>query len=106
MNALSTELYRQIRQCGKKGGPRRKIWKASQGVWKPCNPLKSHKTAKDLFGKAWSKTREFWRSLEKGLEGAFIPPPLAPAASSLRSRWIVIARSEVAKQPRGREKEK
>ena len=90
----------------KRGGQRRKIWKASKGVWKPCNPLKFHKTAKDLFGKAWSKTREFWRSLEKGLEGAFIPPPLAPPASGLRSRWIVIARSEVAKQPRGREKEK
>src|ERR1700735_5026571 len=93
-----------MRQKG--GGPRRKVWKASKGVWTPCNPLKSHKTAKDLFGKAWSKTREFWRSLEKGLEGAFIPPPLAAAASSLRSRWIVIARSEVSKQPRGREKEK
>src|ERR1700689_4101126 len=66
-----------MRQKG--GGPRRKIWKASKGVWKPCNPLKSHKTAKDLFGKAWSKTRHFWRSLEKGLEGAFIPPPLAPS---------------------------
>src|SRR5271156_3024321 len=83
----------------KAGGRRRKIWKASKGVWKTCNSLKSHKTAKDLFGKAWSKTREFWRSLEKGLEGAFIPPPLAPAASGLRSRWIVIARSEVAKHP-------
>src|ERR1700722_11242397 len=130
MNALSIELNRKIRrtagrapseaaECGpaaskmlpKRGGPRRKIWKASKGVWKPCNPLKSHKTAKDFFGKAWSKTREFWRSLEKGLEGAFIPPPLAPATSSLRSSWIVIARSEVArsevaKQPRGREKEK
>ena len=82
-------------------GRRRKIWKASKGVWKTCNPLKSHKTAKDLFGKAWSKTREFWRSLEKGLEGAFIPPPLAPATSGLRSSWIVIARSEVPKQPRG-----
>src|SRR5580700_3510947 len=95
----------------KGGGPRRKIWKASKDVWNPCNPLKSHKTAKALFGKAWSGTRGFWRSLEKGLEGAFIPPPLAPAASSLRSRWIVIARSEVArsevaKQPKGREKEK
>src|SRR5271156_993102 len=85
----------------KAGGRRRKIWKASKDVWKTCNPLKSHKTAKALFGKAWSKTREFWRSLEKGLEGAFIPPPLAPAASGLRSSWIVIARSEVAKQSRG-----
>src|SRR3984893_7578972 len=87
-----------MRQKG--GGPRRKIWKASKGVWRPCNLLKSHKTAKDLFGKAWSKAREFWRSLEKGLEGAFIPPPLAPATSGLRSSSIVIARSEVAKQPR------
>jgi hypothetical protein len=98
MNASSTELHRKIRrtagrapseaaECGpaaskmrsKRGGRRRKIWKTSKDVWKPCNPLKSHKTAKDFFGKAWSKTRDFWRSLEKGLEGAFIPPPLAPS---------------------------
>ena len=98
MNASSTELHRKIRrtagrapseaaECGpaeskmrpKAGGRRRKIWKASKGVWKTCNPLKSPKTAEDLFGKAWSKTYEFWRSLEKGLEGAFIPPPLAPS---------------------------
>jgi hypothetical protein len=61
--------------------------------------MKSHKTAKDLFGKAWSKTREFWRSLEKDLEGAIIPPPLAPATGGLRSSWIVIARSEVRSNP-------
>src|SRR5271168_844640 len=98
MNASSTELHRKIRrtagrapseaaECGpaaskmrpKRGGRRRKIWKPSKDVWKPCNPLKSHKTAKGFFGKAWSKTRDFWRSLEKGLEGAFIPPPLAPS---------------------------
>jgi hypothetical protein len=83
----------------KAGGRRRKMWKASKDVWKPCNQLKSHKIAKALFGKAWSKTREFWRSLEKDLKGAFIPPPLAPATSGLRSSWIVIARREVAKQP-------
>src|ERR1700749_1825165 len=65
----------------KGGGPRRNILKPSKDVWKPCNPLESHKTTKALFGKAWSKTREFWRSLEKGLEGAFIPPPFPPAAS-------------------------
>src|ERR1700677_2577410 len=85
----------------KAGGRRRKIWKASKGVWKPCNPLKSHKTAKDLFGKAWSKTPDFWRSLEKGLEGAVIPPPLAPSTSGLRSSGIVTARSEATKQPGG-----
>src|ERR1700692_1225979 len=83
----------------KGGGRRRKIWKASKDVWKPCNPLKSHKTAKALFGKAWSKTRGFWRSLEKGLEGAFIPPPLAPAISGLRSSWIVIAKAKFRSNP-------
>ena len=98
MNASSTELHRKIRrtagrasseaaECGpaaskmrpKRRGSTRKIWKPSKDVWKPCNPLKSHKTAKDFFGEAWSETRDFWRSLEKGLEGAFIPPPLAPS---------------------------
>src|SRR5271156_5000060 len=101
MKALSTELNRKIKMRAESGRRRRKFWKASKGVWKTCNPLKSHKTAKDFFGKPWSKTREFWRSLEKGLEGAFIPPPLAPATSGLRSSWIVMARSEVAKQSRG-----
>src|ERR1700689_1187552 len=68
-----------VQNASKKGGRRRKIWKVPKDVWKPCNPLKSHKTAKDLFGKAWSETRDFWRNLEKGLQGAFIPPPLAPS---------------------------
>src|ERR1700684_1658480 len=79
MKASSTELNRKIRQnTAKRGRPEAKNLEASKDVWKPCNPLKSHKTAKDLFGKAWSKTRDFWRSLEKVLEGAFIPPSLAP----------------------------
>src|ERR1700758_1708252 len=71
-------------KCGRKGATEgEKIWKASKDVWKPCNPLKSHKTAKALFGKAWSQTRHFWRSLEKAWEGAFIPPRLLspPTAS-------------------------
>src|ERR1700752_429190 len=70
---------RGVQNTAERGGRRRKIWKASKDVWKPCNPLKSHKTAKALFGKAWSQTRDFWRSLEKALDGAFIPPPLAPS---------------------------
>jgi hypothetical protein len=41
----------------------------------PCNPLKSHKTAKAFFGKAWRKQPEIWKSLEKGVEAALIPPP-------------------------------
>src|ERR1700677_4040098 len=99
MRCLLNRIVKPGKMRPKAGGRRRKIWKAAKGVWKTCNPLKSHKIAKDLFGKAWSKTREFWRNLEKGLEGALIPPPLAPATSGLRSSWIVIAKSEVAKQP-------
>ena len=90
-----------VQNAAEKGRMNEKNLEAPKDVLKPCNPLKSHKTAKDFFGKAWSKTRDFWRSLEKGLEGAFIPPPLAPATSGLRSSWIVIARSEVRKQFRG-----
>ena len=57
--------------------------------------MKFHKTAKTLFGKAWSKTRDFWKGLEKGLEGAFIPPPLLPS-------WIVEERSDEATQEQRR----
>jgi hypothetical protein len=31
----------------------------------PCNSLKSYKIAKAFFGNPWSKTAEFWKSLEK-----------------------------------------
>jgi hypothetical protein len=33
-----------------------KVWKRIVFVFRPCNPLKFHKTAKALFGKAWTKT--------------------------------------------------
>jgi hypothetical protein len=68
----------------KRGGRTRKIWTHQSAVWKLCNPLKSHKTAKDLFGKAWSETRQFWRSLDKGLEARLYSATvgsLPPAAS-------------------------
>jgi hypothetical protein len=35
---------------------RQKIWKATLVAFFPCNALKSHKTAKGFFGKAWRKT--------------------------------------------------
>jgi hypothetical protein len=73
---------RRVQNAAERGGRRRKIWNASKDVWKPCNSLKSHKTAKAFFGKTWSKTCDFWRSLEKGLEGAFIPPRLLPPANA------------------------
>jgi hypothetical protein len=33
-----------------------KIWRWTLWVWNPCNPLKSHKTAKGIFGNPWTKT--------------------------------------------------
>src|ERR1700723_3184684 len=35
---------------------RRKIWRGTLWVWNPCNPLKSHKTAKGIFGNPWTET--------------------------------------------------
>src|SRR5271156_4510663 len=46
----------------------------------PCNPLKSHKTAKASFGKAWRKQAGIWKSLEKKLGRDFISPSLLPPA--------------------------
>ena len=73
-----------VQKAAEKGRMNEKNLEGIKDVWKPCNPLKSHKTAKDFFGKAWSKTRDFWRSLEKGLEGALHSATvgsLPPAAS-------------------------
>src|ERR1700749_901898 len=50
-----------------------KIWRRTLWVWKACNPLKSHKTAKEMFGKAWSETAEIWKGLDKSLELAAVP---------------------------------
>src|SRR3984885_3430168 len=84
----------KMRPKGAAGGE--KIWKPSKAVWKPCNPLKSHKTAKDLFGKTWSKTREFWRSLEKACRPPLFRHRWLPPARGLRSGGIVIASSAPA----------
>src|ERR1700679_1166614 len=77
-----------VQNAAEKGRLRRKIWKASKDVWKPCNPLKSHKTAKDFFGKAWSKTRDSWKRLGGRLYSATVgslpPAASAQAGSSLR----------------------
>src|SRR5271155_4772809 len=51
------------------GGGQRKIWRESTlTVWEACNPLKSHKTAKELLRKAWRKEAEIWKSLRKSLQ--------------------------------------
>jgi hypothetical protein len=63
-------------ECGRKGaGGDEKFGKQYFVACDPCNPLKFHKTAKAFFGKAWRKQPETWKSLEKGLEAALIPPP-------------------------------
>jgi hypothetical protein len=33
-----------------------------------CKPLKSLKTAKGIFGKAWRETAQIWKGLAKSLE--------------------------------------
>ena len=38
------------------GGGGEKIWSWTLWVWNPCNPLKSHKTAKGIFGNPWTET--------------------------------------------------
>src|SRR5271163_2120859 len=45
-------------------------------IFNPCNPLKSHKTAKTFFGNPWRETREIWKGLDESLQAALIPPPL------------------------------
>jgi hypothetical protein len=34
-----------------------KIWRTSKRRLDPCKPLKFHKTAKEMFGNPWTKTR-------------------------------------------------
>jgi hypothetical protein len=59
-------MRRDASECGaaafgirlKKGASPQKFGETSLGDLEACNSLKSHKTAKDLFGKAWRKARE------------------------------------------------
>src|SRR5271168_3924019 len=72
-----------VRSEAERRRARRKIWKAALWVWNPCNSLKFHKTTKAFFGKAWRKTCEIWKSLEKSLEPAIISPSrLSPQAGA------------------------
>jgi hypothetical protein len=58
------------------------------GFWVYCNPLKLHKTAKGIFGKAWRKRAEIWKSLQKSLESRlyFATSPLCPALDTQMRR--------------------
>ncbi|MFZ0205402.1 MAG: hypothetical protein WAL59_04600 [Roseiarcus sp.] len=68
----------------KGGDTEEKIWKPPNVVWKSCNPLKSHKTTKELFGKAWTKTAWIWKSLEESLEACLY---FAAFARTRGSAW-------------------
>jgi hypothetical protein len=61
-----------------------KVWKGPFRFWKPCNPLKSHKTAKGIFGKAWRETAQIWKSLQKSLEVLEARPAVGVAADPRR----------------------
>jgi hypothetical protein len=41
------------------------IWKWIHLIGSPCNPLKSHKTAKAFFGNAWRKQPSFGKACYK-----------------------------------------
>jgi hypothetical protein len=64
LNALEPMRRRSAAECGpataemrpKGDGDDEKFGKSSLVDWSPCKPLKFHKTAKALFGKAWTKT--------------------------------------------------
>ena len=62
-------------------------------VFEACNPLKSHKTAKGIFGKAWTETRWFWKSLENCKEARhyFATSARPPAPVSKGSSVTCIA---------------
>jgi hypothetical protein len=47
--------------------------------------MKSHKTAKEMFGKAWSETAEIWKGLDKSLELAAAPERRRAAFRQSRS---------------------
>jgi hypothetical protein len=93
--------YGEVRRDGvwndaKKRPERRKNLETDFLIWKPCNPLKYHKTAKAFFGNVWRKQADIWKSLEISLEVrlCFAAPsprgwgagPLATPNPSLRVR--------------------
>src|SRR5271168_5274570 len=66
VSSRSTEPDRASRRRGQLFGAKC-LERNSLGVWEPRKPLKSHKTAKGIFGKAWRKLAEIWKSLQKSL---------------------------------------
>src|SRR5277367_5483874 len=57
---------------------REKFGQPSLLIWIYCNPLKSHKTAKAFFGKAWHRTTLLWKSWQIAWSGV----PVVAAGSA------------------------
>jgi hypothetical protein len=55
-----------------------KIWRMRIGALGYCKSLKSHKTAKELFGKIWRKKGWFWKFLAKRFAGSGRGPEPRP----------------------------
>ena len=49
-------------------------------IWNPCNPLKSHKTAKAFFGNVWRKQVDIWKCSEKAWTIRLYSAALAPSS--------------------------
>src|ERR1700722_16649329 len=62
----------------------KKVFFRFTAFYSPCNPLKSHQTAKAFFGNVWRKPTEIWKSLEKVWKGAFCSAAFAPPATPRR----------------------
>jgi hypothetical protein len=66
------------------GGAAAKIWRIEIGPLGYCKSLKSHKTAKEFFGKIWKKKGWIWKSLAKRFAGSTHGPEQWPGASPVR----------------------
>src|SRR5277367_3872182 len=81
-----------VQNTAEKGRMNEKNLEGIKGLWKPCNPLKSHKTAKDFFGKSLEQNTRLLEKLGKRLGGRLysaivgsLPPTASDrAGSSLR----------------------
>jgi hypothetical protein len=60
VNGQAGEAARRAQKFGKTPYVGKKLFSSP-------NPLKSHKTDKEMFGKAWRKQAKIWKSLAKKL---------------------------------------
>src|SRR5271163_449378 len=56
MSLNDHDPLRNARRALRAAAEGEKIWRWTLWVLNPCNPLKSHKTAKGIFGNPWTET--------------------------------------------------